>query len=97
MTSFLKIIFLALVVFSVSKTVVWAKSLNNANKNSQQTDETTTHIPLPKDLTDNSDPFNSTQSKSGADTEQYFHQQQNFLEQNPTRSQESDRIIRQFE
>jgi len=55
------------------------------------------HIPLPKDLTDNQDPFNATHAHGGGDTEQYFHDQQNFREQNPTRNQESDRIIRQFE
>ncbi len=55
------------------------------------------HIPLPKDLTDNQDPFNTTHGHGGSDTEQYFHEQQNFREQNPTRNQESDRIIRQFE
>ena len=55
------------------------------------------HIPLPKDLTDNQDPFNATHVHGGGDTEQYFHDQQNFREQNPTRNQESDRIIRQFE
>ncbi|NBT97157.1 MAG: hypothetical protein EBT43_04965 [Methylocystaceae bacterium] len=55
------------------------------------------HIPLPKDLTDNQDPFNATHAQGAGDTEQYFHNQQNFREQNPTRNQESDRIIRQFE
>ena len=55
------------------------------------------HIPLPKDLTDNQDPFNATHAQGAGDTEQYFHEQQNFREQNPTRNQESDRIIRQFE
>ena len=55
------------------------------------------HIPLPKDLTDNQDPFNATHAHGSGDTEQYFHDQQNFREQNPTRNQESDRIIRQFE
>lgn len=54
------------------------------------------HIPLPKDLT-NQDPFNATHTQDAGDTEQYFHNQQNFREQNPTSNQESDRIIRQFE
>jgi hypothetical protein len=54
-------------------------------------------IPLPKDLTDNSDPFVS--GPSGADDKgtNYFREQQNFRDQNPTRTQESDRVIRQFE
>ena len=54
-------------------------------------------IPLPKDLTDNSDPFVS--GPSGADDKgtNYFREQQNFRDQNPTRSQESDRVLRQFE
>jgi len=50
-----------------------------------------TAIPLPKDLTDNSDPFNASSGQ------RYFQQQQNFREQDPVRDQEGDRIIRQFE
>jgi hypothetical protein len=53
-------------------------------------------IPLPKDLTDNSNPFVS--GATGDDRgSRYFQEQQNFRDQNPTRTQESDRIIRQFE
>ncbi len=54
-------------------------------------------IPLPKDLTDNSDPFVSGAPGADDTGTRYFQEQQNFRDQNPTRSQESDRIIRQFE
>ncbi len=54
-------------------------------------------IPLPKDLTDNSNPFVSDGSAGDDRGTRYFQEQQNFRDQNPTRSQESDRVIRQFE
>jgi hypothetical protein len=56
-----------------------------------------TAIPLPKDLTDNSDPFNASSSSAASSGQRYFQQQQNFREQDPVRDQEGDRIIRQFE
>ena len=54
-------------------------------------------IPLPKDLTDNSNPFVSDGPAGDDRGTRYFQEQQNFRDQNPTRSQESDRVIRQFE
>lgn len=54
-------------------------------------------IPLPKDLTDNSDPFDAGPSSSTGAGSRYFRDQQNFREQDPIRDQEGDRIIRQFE
>lgn len=80
-----------------------AKSAANRNSaapaarpNSAAGDDTT--IPLPKDLTDNSDPFNAGPSSStDATGSRYFREQQNFREQDPVRDQEGDRIIRQFE
>ncbi len=54
-------------------------------------------IPLPKDLMDNSDPFNAGPSSETDAGSRYFRQQQNFREQDPIRDQEGDRIIRQFE
>lgn len=54
-------------------------------------------IPLPKDLTDNSDPFDVGPSSTAGAGSRYFQEQQNFREQDPTRDQEGSRIIRQFE
>ena len=54
-------------------------------------------IPLPRDLMDNSDPFNAGPSPETDAGSRYFRQQQNFREQDPIRDQEGDRIIRQFE
>ena len=54
-------------------------------------------IPLPKDLIDNSNPFDAGPSSSTDGGSRYFRQQQNFREQDPVRDQEGDRIIRQFE
>ncbi len=54
-------------------------------------------IPLPKDLIDNSNPFDAGASSTTDGGSRYFRQQQNFREQDPVRDQEGDRIIRQFE
>jgi len=56
-----------------------------------------TAIPLPRDLTDNSDPFDAGGSSTTSAGSRYFQEQQNFREQDPTRDQEGSRIIRQFE
>lgn len=56
-----------------------------------------TAIPLPKDLTDNADPFDAGPSSTAGAGSRYFQEQQNFREQDPTRDQEGSRIIRQFE
>lgn len=56
-----------------------------------------TAIPLPKDLTDNADPFDAGPSSTAGTGSRYYQQQQNFREQDPIRDQEGDRIIRQFE
>lgn len=56
-----------------------------------------TAIPLPRDLTDNADPFDAGPSSTTGAGSRYFQEQQNFREQDPTRDQEGSRIIRQFE
>ncbi len=76
-----------------------AKSAGKQNQNAapSATESNDTAIPLPKDLTDNSDPFNAGPSSAASSGPRYFQQQQNFREQDPVRDQEGDRIIRQFE
>lgn len=72
-----------------------AKQTPPAAATSPDSSDTTIH--LPKDLTDNSDPFNVSPSSGTSSGPRYFQQQQNFREQDPVRDQEGDRIIRQFE
>ena len=55
-----------------------------------------TAIPLPKDLTDNSDPFNASSSSAASSGQRYFQQQQNFREQDPVRDQSSEKDIQGF-
>jgi len=83
-------------------TEVLAKSAARSNPaapaaGSSASGEDDAAIPLPKDLMDNSDPFNAGPSPQSDAGSRYFRQQQNFREQDPIRDQEGDRIIRQFE
>ena len=102
MTLFRLIVLISALALFPAGTGALAKSAANKNtpaptagSNASVADDTS--IPLPKDLTDNSDPFNAGPSTSAGSGSRYFREQQNFREQDPVRDQEGDRIIRQFE
>ncbi len=93
-------VFVCAMALSTGAPGALAKSANSrtpsaASQPRTPTDDTA--IPLPKDLIDNSDPFDAGPSSSADGGSRYFRQQQNFREQDPVRDQEGDRIIRQFE
>lgn len=96
------IVFLLATALGSIASVALAKSPANRNpaaaaarQNASGEDDAS--IPLPKDLMDNSDPFNAGPSPQADTGSRYFREQQNFREQDPIRDQEGDRIIRQFE
>ncbi len=99
MSSMRKYFFLcAAVIIAGAANDAMAKNVTKQNppEHPASSDSPDTTIHLPKDLTDNSDPFNASTSSGASSGSRYFQQQQNFREQDPVREQSSEKDIQGF-